>query len=106
MILATVLIPSPAFQSAMAVTTNLSTYVGTGMLVPAAPFASGFATPDNSLIRVSQVAGEDFAGTETITYYYGSTLLLAAPPSLVMLSLGLIVIGGLAWRWRKAKRAA
>jgi hypothetical protein len=94
----------PGFQTSLAQTTDLSKYVGTGQLFFLFGFNDG-ALPDNSLIRVSNSDGYRIPGAETVTYLYGSTLLLPAPPSLVMLSLGLIVAGGLAWRHRKAKLA-
>jgi hypothetical protein len=43
----------------------------------------------------------DYEGTETVTYYYGSSFPVAEPASLVMLTLGLAVVAGLAWRHRK-----
>jgi hypothetical protein len=76
---------------------------------PGAPILFGNVHPDNSLITVSQIPllpGYNLDGIETITYFYGSSFLLPAPPSLVLLSAGLIVIGGLAWRRRKAKVVA
>jgi hypothetical protein len=92
-------------QSSNVETTGLDQYVGTGMLAPFGT-AMDFGTPDNPLIGVTNLDAFEFRGTETVTYFYGSTFLAPAPPSLVMLSVGLIVIGGLAWRLRKAKVVA
>jgi hypothetical protein len=97
----------PGFQSSNVETTGLDRYVGTGLLTPITAFGDG-ATVDNPLITISNVDGARFTGTETITYDYLSPLPppVPAPPSLVLLSVGLVVIGGLAWRRRKAKVAA
>jgi hypothetical protein len=97
-------------QSSSAQTTNLSAYIGTGTLV-VTQFGGGFQDSvhtDNPSIIVSSPPLPNFAfgGTETVTYYYGSTFLIPEPTSLVMLSLGLAAVAGLAWRQRKAKLAA
>jgi hypothetical protein len=48
----------------------------------------------------------DLEGFETVTYFYGTTFPIPEPASLVMLSLGLTAVAGLAWRHRRAKFAA
>jgi hypothetical protein len=44
----------------------------------------------------------DYEGSETVTYYYGSSFLNPEPASLVMFSLGLTAVAGLAWQRRRA----
>jgi hypothetical protein len=102
------IVPSPAFQSSMTQTTNLDRYVGTGMVVPAGFGGFERVTADNSLITVTQLgATAEFLGSETITYYYGSSFPVPEPASLAMLSFGLPTIAMLmlAWRKRRARLA-
>jgi hypothetical protein len=98
-------IPPPGVQLSNAQTTGLSEYVGTGQVFLT---FGGFdnATIDNSLIQVSNLDASDFRGTETVTYYYGSTLLLPEPASLAMLSLGLAAVAIMRWQHRKSKLTA
>jgi hypothetical protein len=77
------------------------------MLVPPGFGAVESVTADNSLITVTPFGSNvDFRGSETITYYYGSSFPVPEPVSLVMLSVGLATVAGLAWRHRKARLAA
>jgi hypothetical protein len=95
-------------QSSTVQTTNLSAYIGTSTVPNTGGFMDHVMASDPS-INVSMssfIPTYEFGGTEMVTYYYGSTLLLPEPASLAMLSLGLAAVAGLAWRRRKAKRAA
>jgi hypothetical protein len=106
-------IPPQGFQSTMVETTNLSLWVGTGTLTPIVGAFFESVTTDvpppsqgPPLVSVTELSTFNFQGSETITYYYGSSFPPApapAPPSLVMLSLGLAAVAGLAWRQRKAR---
>jgi hypothetical protein len=104
-------------------TTNLSGYIGTGQLYPfGSPTSGGFVgyfervTVDNSSIMVTTmydqqpVSTSAMIGTETVTYYFGPTVIMPEPASLVMLSIGLATVAGvagLAWQHRsRAKFAA
>jgi hypothetical protein len=97
------LIPSPAFQSTMTLLGDLSQseYVGTGTFLTVVSDLN-FVITDNSLISVTDLDARIIDGFETITYYYGSSFLVPEPASLVMLSIGLTMVAGLAWHRRRA----
>jgi hypothetical protein len=95
-------LPPFGIQVTRGVTMDLGQYVGTGILTPLF-FESDNVSVDNSLITVSNRDAFKFTGTETITYYYGSTFLMPEPASLTVLSLGLAAVAGLTWHRRRAK---
>jgi hypothetical protein len=104
MILPPLTFPSSGFQTSMAQTTNLSQFVGTGVVFLI--FSRGDdITVDNPLIRTLNSDAYDIQGTETITYYYGSSFLVPEPASLVMFLLGLPPLAVMVWCQRKAKLA-
>jgi hypothetical protein len=106
-------IPAPGYVISGAKTTGLSVYIGTGQLAPFLAVGSPFGDNvfvDNSSITVRSETGGTFGGlldgSETVTYFFGSTFVQPEPASLGMLSLGLVGVAALAWRHRKAKLTA
>ena len=92
---------SQSYSGSLALTTNLSSYIGTGMVPPFGNFSARFS-PDNSQITVMDGHLGSVSGTESVSYFYGPTPLLPEPTSLFMLSLGLATVGCVAWPSRCA----
>jgi PEP-CTERM motif len=89
--------------------TGLSHFVGTSELQPTIGL-SGSAVPSISGIQVTDVT-QQFAttradGSETVTYYFGTTFFTPEPSSVLMMLIGLAPVAALAWRRRKAQPTA
>jgi hypothetical protein len=87
---------------------NLDGFLGTTPAsLPGITGANSGVFPTNSAIRsvMDPSFAFSFSGNVSVTYYYGSTLLLPEPGSVVLLSLGLAAVAGLAWRRHRASLA-
>jgi hypothetical protein len=88
--------PGDSYRAAVAGATDLGPVLG----------GVEGAHADNPLIRQTELVTGDYEGSETVTYYYGSSFLNPEPASLVMLTLGVTAVAALAWRRRRVGLAA